>query len=69
MEHHERRQYNLEMAQAIGRIEGKLDSLCGPEGRVTKLENAQTRQWWLTAVVVPILAVAHAFARKMGVNI
>lgn len=65
----ERRLFNLEMAQAIGRIEGKLDGLCGPEGRVTKLESAQTRQWWLAVAIAPALAIFHGFARKFGVDI
>lgn len=65
----ERRLFNLEMAQAIGRIEGKLDGLCGSDGRVTKLEQAQTRQWWLAVAIAPALAVLHAFARKAGVDI
>lgn len=69
MEHHERREYNFEMAQAIGRIEGKLDGLCGEHGRVTQLEKAQTRQWWLTFAIAPALALAHQALRKFGVNV
>jgi hypothetical protein len=69
MDHHERREYNLEMAQAIGRIEGKLDGLCGPEGRITRIEESQTRQWWFSAVIAPFLVIAHAVARKLGVNV
>jgi hypothetical protein len=65
----ERRAYNLEMAQAVGRIEGKLDSLCGPEGRVTRLERSQTRQWWFSMAVAPALAGLHGIARKLGVNV
>lgn len=59
----------IQMAQAIGRIEGKLDSLCGPEGRVTKLENAQTRQWWFTVAIGPALAILHGVARKFGLSV
>lgn len=59
----------LEMAQALGRIEGKLDNLCGPEGRVTKLEASQVRQWWFTACIGPVLAIAHGIAKKVGVNV
>lgn len=59
----------IEMAQSLGRIEGKLDSLCGPEGRVTRLEKAQTRQWWFTMAVAPALALLHGAARKLGVQI
>ena len=59
----------LEMGQTLGRIEAKLDGLCGPEGRVTKLEKAQTRQWWLTVAVTPIIALLHGIARKAGVDV
>ena len=62
-------QWQIDMAQAIGRMESKLDSLCGPEGRVTKLEKTQTRQWWLSVAVAPALGLLHAVARKAGVDI
>lgn len=66
-DHHERREYNIEMAHTLGRIEGKLDSLCGEEGRVTKLETAQTRQWWLQAAVIPAFGILHTIAKKLGI--
>ena len=59
----------IEIATAVGRIEGKLDSLLGPEGRVTKLENAQTRHWWFSYVISPTLFVMYATARKFGVHV
>lgn len=59
----------IDMAQTLGRIEGKLDSLAGPEGRITKLENIQDRQWWLTVAIGPVLAIAHQVLRKVGVNV
>ena len=65
----ERRALNLQMAEDIGYIKGKLDSLCGPEGRVTQIEKSQTRQWWFSAVVAPFLVIAHAVARKLGVTV
>jgi hypothetical protein len=65
----ERREFNLEQAQALGRIEAKIDSLCGPEGRITKLEAQQTRQWWFTACVSPVLFLLQGIARKFGVNV
>jgi hypothetical protein len=65
----ERRAFNIEMAQALGRIEGKLDSLCGPEGRVTRLEKSQTHQWWFSMAIAPALALAHEVARKFGVTV
>lgn len=63
----ERRAFNTDMALAIGRIEGKLEVLCGPEGRITKIEKSQTRQWWFSMAVAPFLAIAQAVARKLGV--
>ena len=65
----ERREYNADMARSLGRIEGMLEGLCGPEGRVTKIEKSQERQWWFSAVVAPFLVVAHAVARKLGVTV
>lgn len=59
----------IEMAQTLGRIEGKLDSLCGPEGRVTKLEKSQERHWWFTVAIGPTLALAHSVARKFGITV
>lgn len=59
----------IEMAQALGRIEGKLDGLCGEEGRITKLEKSQTRQWWFSVAVAPFLAIAQHIARKFGVTV
>lgn len=59
----------IEMAQTLGRIEGKLDSLAGPTGRVTKLEEAHTRQWWVTIAIGPALAIAHQALRKFGITV
>lgn len=67
-DHHERREYNLEMAHTLGRIEGKLDSLCGPEGRVTKLEHSQEKQWWVSFVITPIVIALGHIARALGVK-
>ena len=63
-------QHLIEMASAIGRIEGKLDeALVSDRERISKLEGAQTRQWWMTYVITPFLLIAHAFARKFGAQI
>lgn len=65
----ERRAHNEQMASDIGYIRGVVESLAGPEGRITKLEKAAERQWWVTYVVTPaIIAVGHA-ARAFGVKI
>jgi len=69
MEHHERREHNYQMAQDIGYIKGMLEGLCGPEGRVTKIEAAQARHWWLTVAIGPALAILHQVLRKVGVNV
>jgi hypothetical protein len=61
-----------DIKEAQGRIEAKVDALSGPEGRVTKIENAQTRQWWissLSAAAAPVLVGVHAIARKFGAQI
>jgi len=61
------------MAQAVGRIEGKLeyltDSLTGPQGRITMLEEARVRHWWFTIAIAPVLAIIHALARKLGLDL
>jgi hypothetical protein len=70
IEHHERREYNLQMAQTLGRIEEAVNSLAGPTGRVTKIEEAQdkaeTRSWIQTAIVIPVVAALHLGAKKIG---
>lgn len=68
-EHHERRQSNEQMASDIGYMRGLLEGLAGPEGRVTKLEKSQDRQWWLTVAIGPALAILHQGLRKFGVNV
>jgi hypothetical protein len=59
----------VEMAQTLGRIEGKLDSLTGPEGRITKIEKEQERQFWITVAIAPALAALHQLLRKFGVTV
>ena len=53
-------------AQTLGRILGSLE---GYNSRVEKLESAQTRNWWMTVGIAPVLALAHGIARKFGVAI
>jgi hypothetical protein len=60
----------IEMAAALGRMEGKLDeALRSDRERINKIEKSLERQWWMSYVVTPFLLVAHAFARKFGVQI
>jgi hypothetical protein len=59
----------LTQAEANGRMEAKLDALAGPEGRVTKLEKAAVRQWWISIAIAPALAGLHQLLRKLGAAI
>ena len=59
----------LKIAQDVAFTRATVESLAGPEGRVTRLERDQDRQWWFTAAVVQVLALAHGVARKFGVNV
>jgi hypothetical protein len=69
-EHHERREYNLQMAADIGSIKAMLEGLAGEHGRVTMLEDAQktadTRFWIQSAVIVPLVGAFHVVAKKIG---
>jgi len=58
-----------EQAQLLGETKSAIDGLAGPEGRVTKLEKAATRNFWYTMCIAPALAIAHAAARKFGMQI
>jgi GTP-sensing pleiotropic transcriptional regulator CodY len=70
IEHHERREYNLQMASDIGAIKQMIEGLAGEHGRVTALEEAQktaeTRSWVQTAIVIPVVAALHLGAKKIG---
>ena len=60
----------LEMATALGRIEGKLDeALKADRLRLDKLEGAQSRQWWVTYIITPITIFATAVAHKFGIHV
>lgn len=60
----------FQIATALGRIEGKLETLCGPDGRIKKLEDAQTRQWWYTVAVLPfVTALSHIMRTYFKLNI
>lgn len=63
------RETQLVQAEEIGKIGASVEALAGPQGRVTKLETSSRNQWWFTSAVAPMLAVAHAVARKLGVAI
>lgn len=59
----------LNQAATMGKIEANVESLCGPQGRVTALETSRTRQWWVTVAIAPALSGLFAIARKFGVTI
>lgn len=46
-----------------------VESLAGPQGRVTALEDTQKFQRWYTYAVVPALAGLHELARYFGLHI
>ena len=70
-EHHERREYNIQMAQDIAQIREMVAGLAGEHGRVTMLEEAQktadTRFWIQSAVLIPLFGTMHAVLKKMGI--
>lgn len=59
----------LEMKEDLAAVKTAVEGLAGPSGRVTKIENSQTRQWWVSTAILPVLALTHAIARKLGVQI
>lgn len=63
------RDEQVSMTQTLARIEARVEDLSGPQGRVTKLESAQSRQWWVTAAIAPFLTICAAIAKKFGVTI
>jgi len=70
MEHHERREYNVKMAEDIATIKQMVESLAGDHGRVTMLERAQetadTRFWVQSAVLIPLFGSIHMVLKKLG---
>ena len=69
-EHHERREYNLQIASDIAQIKEMLVGLAGEHGRVTMLEEAQktanTRFWIQSAILIPLFASLHALLKRLG---
>lgn len=69
-------EFNLTVAQSLGRIENKIDSFVGDngplavvQGRVEALESDRTRNWWFTVVFAPIIAASQATLRHFGINV
>jgi hypothetical protein len=64
--------FQLKVAEALGRIEQKINDIASPNGlsgRVKALEDNKVRQFWVTVAIAPTLAVLHGVARKFGVDI
>ncbi len=62
------RDRQVDNAVSLGKVETHVENLAGPQGRVTALESSQSRQWWVTVAIVPVLTAIHALVRKLGVN-
>lgn len=60
------RQNQLTQAGLMGEMKASMDGLCGPTGRVTKLEAKDTRQWYYNMFAIPVIAFLHSVARKFG---
>lgn len=63
------RDTQIEQAEKFGRMAGQLESLAGDKGRIAALETTDTRQYWMHALVIPVIAFAHGVARKYGIDI
>lgn len=56
---------------------GDIKALCATSAahheaitqRVDKIEEQQTHQWWFSVAIAPTLALLHAGARKLGINV
>lgn len=59
----------VKQAETLGKIQGDVSSLSGPEGRVTALERKETRNFWMTTAIGPALLGLHAALRKFGIQI
>ena len=62
-------EFNLTVANSLGRIEQKIDTLVGPEGRVANLEKDHTRNWWFTICIAPVLTALHATLKHFHIDI
>lgn len=55
-------------AVSLGKVEIHVENLAGPQGRVTKLENTNTRQWWLHAAVLPLVFIIKGVTKHLGLD-
>lgn len=59
----------LGIQKEVSETKSMVESLSGPQGRVTKLEEEQRRNFWMTVCIGPALALAHGAARKFGFQV
>jgi hypothetical protein len=62
-------EHQHESARVLGEIRSDITNLAGPEGRIKKLENSQTLNWWMTYVVTPCLLLARSIAHALGAKV
>lgn len=59
----------ISQAEKFGRMAGQIEALAGPNGRISALETTDTRQYWMHALVIPVLTALHVIARRSGIAI
>lgn len=59
----------LEIQKDVAETKEAVQSLAGPQGRVTKLEDDANFQKWYTYAIAPALVGLHAFLRYLGIKI
>lgn len=55
----------LEQAEKHGKMRGDIDAV---DARISSVEKSNTRHWWVTVAIAPLLGLIHGIARKMGVQ-
>jgi hypothetical protein len=60
-------EHQQDNAKLLGEVKSSIEGLSGPQGRVTALEHGQTRNFWLTMAITPLIGILHAITRKLGI--
>lgn len=67
------RDTQLKQAETIGEIKGQLSGLCGPEGRITKIEQDKVREGWKSfgkhALTVIVAIAGHKAIKLLGLDL